>query len=184
MTYVLSNGNDGSTAGSVGTPGTAKNVMRAGATESVRASGTDGCGVSNSGANNPNDIIGFSSRGPTSDGRMKPDVVAPGTHMTGAQPQTGASYNGDGVCNGVFPSGSTLYSLSSGTSHSAPVVAGMAALTRDWFTRTQGSPPSPALVKALILNTATDIAGGAGVTSLPSMSQGWGRANLATLVDG
>ena len=37
----------------------------------------------------PRDIVDFSSRGPTDDGRLKPDLVAPGTHVTGAQPPAG-----------------------------------------------------------------------------------------------
>ena len=39
------------------------------------------------GADSARDIIDFSSRGPTDDGRLKPDLVAPGTHVTGAAPQ-------------------------------------------------------------------------------------------------
>ena len=91
----------------IGSPGTAKNVITVGASENIRPIGsTDGCGVTDAGANSARDIIDFSSRGPTDDGRLKPDVVAPGTHVTGAQPQTGAEYNGSGTCNPQFPAGS------------------------------------------------------------------------------
>ena len=87
-------------------------MITVGASESVRAIGaTDGCGVTDTGANSARDIINFSSRGPTDDGRIKPDVVAPGTHVAGAQPQTGADYNGCGTCNPQFPAGSALYTL-------------------------------------------------------------------------
>ena len=56
-----------------------KNVITVGASENVRAIGaTDGCGVTDAGANSARDIIDFSSRGPTDDGRIKPDIVAPG----------------------------------------------------------------------------------------------------------
>ena len=75
--------------GSITSPGTAKNVITVGAAESVRGSGTDGCGVTNAGADSASDIINFSGRGPTQDGRMKPDLVAPGTHIIGASPQHG-----------------------------------------------------------------------------------------------
>src|SRR5918999_5776416 len=115
MVEVFAAGNDGddNTPGSsnegygtISMEGSAKNVITVGASEGVRASGTDGCGVTNSQANSARDIIDFSSRGPTDDGRTKPDLVAPGTHITGAQPQVGAFYNGSGTCNPSFPAGS------------------------------------------------------------------------------
>ena len=98
-------------------------MITVGASENVRPIGaTDGCGVTDAGANSARDIIDFSSRGPTDDGRIKPDIVAPGTHVTGAQPQTGADFNGSGTCNPQFPAGSALYTLVSGTSQAAPEV--------------------------------------------------------------
>lgn len=156
-------------------------MIAVGASEGVRSSGTDGCAVTNTQANHARDIVGFSSRGPTQDQRMKPDVVAPGTHIVGAQPRH-ASYNGDGVCTPRFPSGSRLYSLSSGTSHAAPAVAGAAALIRDHHQRTRGSSPSPALTKAILINTASDLVGGANVSgNAPNHNQGWGLVNLASV---
>ena len=83
--------------------------------------------------------------------------------MAGAQPQTGADYNGCGTCNPQFPAGSTLYSLVSGTSQAAPEATGFAALLREWYDREESrgaAVPSPALTKALMVNTATDLAGG------------------------
>jgi subtilisin-like proprotein convertase family protein len=178
---------------SVTPPATAKNVISVGASEGVRSiSITDGCGVPDTGANNANDVIDFSSRGPTNDMRLKPDLVAPGTHVVGARPSHGA-YNGDGVCPGqsIFPAG-TLYNLVSGTSQAAPVVAGAAALVRDWYRREHGGGtevPSPALTKAILTNAATDIAGGADgkgstLPAVPSNDAGWGRVNLARALDG
>lgn len=52
----------------------------------------------------------FSSRGPTADGRIKPDVMAPGFGVTGAN------------------AGTTSYSGKTGTSFAAPLVAGVCAL--------------------------------------------------------
>ena len=167
-------------------------MITVGASENVRPIGaTDGCGVTDAGANSAKDIIDFSSRGPTDDLRTKPDVVAPGTHVTGAQPQTGAEYNGSGTCNPQFPAGSTRYSLVSGTSQAAPETTGFAAMIRDWYAREEGggSVPSPALTKAIMVNTATDQVGGnngAGGTNanIPTQVQGWGRINLGNVVDG
>ena len=192
MTNVFSAGNVGPGGNTIGAPGTAKNVITVGASENVRPIGsTDGCGVTDAGANNAKDIINFSSRGPTDDGRMKPDVVAPGTHVTGAQPQTGADYNGSGTCNPQFPAGSTLYSSSRAPRRRPRRSRG----SRRWSatgTRAR-SPPArrrrPAMMKAIMVNTATDVAGGAdgaGGTNanVPTQIQGWGRVNLRNIVDG
>ncbi len=144
------------------------------------------------GSNSARDIINFSSRGPTDDGRIKPDVVAPGTHITALQPQTGADYTGDFTCNPTFPAGSPLYNLVSGTSQAAPAVSGFASLIHTWYRANHGNNttyPSPAMTKALMINTATDLAGGdAGngkvLAHIPNNNQGWGRVNLGNLVDG
>jgi hypothetical protein len=191
LVEVFANGNAGPSPGTVGSPATAKNVISVGASENVRAIGfTDGCGVTDGGANSARDIIDFSSRGPTVDGRTKPDVVAPGTHVTGAQPQTGADYNGTGTCTPQFPSGSALYSLVSGTSQATPEASGFAALIRDDYRRTvgNGTPPSPAMTKALMVNTAVDLAGGdagngAAVSPVPNRDQGWGRISARNAFD-
>ena len=184
---LVAAGNSGSGANTIGSPATAKNVITVGASENVRPIGaTDGCGVTDAGANNARDIINFSSRGPTDDGRIKPDIVAPGTHVTGAQPQTGAEYDGSGTCNPQFPAGSAIYSLVSGTSQATPEVTGAAALIRDWYRREVGggtAVPSPAMTKALLVNTATDQVGGQDGASgtnanIPTQVQGWGRVNL------
>jgi hypothetical protein len=184
LVEVISAGNAGPNANTVGSPGTAKNVITVGASENVRASGTDGCDVPNTGADDAHDMIDFSSRGPTDDGRIKPELVGPGTHITGAQSQSD-DFDGLGVCDGVFPAGSTLYSLSSGTSHSAPAVSGMAALFREWSRqRRNGAAPSPALTKAALANSATDIGTGVGSGGgVPNPSQGWGLGNIPRLLD-
>ena len=113
MVEIFAAGNAGPEPGSIGSPATGKNVIAVGASEGVRASGTDGCDTPNSGADDGRDLIDFSSRGPTADLRLKPDLVAPGTHITGARPLH-AEYNETGVCNGFFPGPSSVYSLSSG----------------------------------------------------------------------
>jgi subtilisin-like proprotein convertase family protein len=197
MVEIFAAGNDGDDwpgdinegYGTISTEGSAKNVITVGASESVRDSGTDGCGVTNGQANSARDIINFSSRGPTDDGRLKPDLVAPGTHITGAAPQH-AGYHGDEMCNKFF-TGTTRYSLVSGTSQAVPQVSGAAALVRHWYRRTQTgntADPSPALTKALLVNTATDLNGGqdgkgSTIAAGPNSDQGWGRVNLGNTFD-
>ncbi len=90
MVEVFAAGNDGVGVGngSIDSPGTAKNVITVGASENIRSLGTDACGVSDAEANDADDLLDLSSRGPTDDLRVKPDLVAPGTHVTGARPST------------------------------------------------------------------------------------------------
>ena len=199
MVIVFAAGNAGSGAGTVGSPGTGKNIICVGAGENVQAfGGSDGSGVSDTGADSANDVISFSSRGPCDDGRFKPDLCAPGTHVSGGVAQaanpsaTGtaiACYDGTGVSGGVnsiyFPSaGQQFYTASSGTSHSTPGIAGACALLRQYFINQSLTPPSPAMTKAYLVNSTRYMTGtGAGGT-LPSNSQGMGEVNLSTAFDG
>ncbi len=188
MLHIFAAGNKGAAPNTLDSPGTAKNVLTVGATEGVHDNGVvDGCGTS--AADNADDIIDFSSRGPTDDGRIKPDIVAPGTHIQGPASQDPA-FNGNSVCgmltNPYYPAGQTLYTWSSGTSHSTPALAGAAALIYEYYGRvlTPGRTPSPAMLKALILNTPRYLAGTGANDTLPSPDQGWGGVNLGTLFDG
>jgi hypothetical protein len=196
-------GNAGSGGNTVGSPGTGKNVITVGAAEGVQAfGGSDGCGIADSGADNANDIIFFSSRGPTDDGRQKPDIMAPGTHISGGVAQqtlispTGSgtgddlacfTTNGDGVCGGVginfFPAGQQWYTASSGTSHSTPALSGLAALMRQFFINLGSAPPTPAMTKALMVNTARYMTGTGANDTLPSNNQGMGEANVQSFFD-
>jgi hypothetical protein len=189
MLHVFSAGNTGETgAKTIGSPGTAKNVLTVGATENVRDEGVaDGCGIS--AANNADDIATFSSRGPTNDSRTKPDIMAPGTHVQGPASQV-TGYNGSGVCgmptSSYYPAGQTLYTWSSGTSHSAPAVSGAASLLWEYYGRVlnPGQTPSPAMLKALLVNTPRYLNGSGTGGTLPSNNQGWGDVDLGTLTDG
>jgi hypothetical protein len=186
MIVVFAAGNSGSGSNTVSSPGTAKNVITAGASENVRQTGTDGCAIGNTGADSANDIISFSSRGPVNsaggDGRVKPDIVAPGTHIEAGVPQS--NYNGASVCNQYWPTGQTLYGWSSGTSHSCPAIAGGSALVYQDFINKALSNPSPAMTKAYLMNSATYMTGVGAGGNLPSNSQGMGRMDLGRSFDG
>ncbi len=187
MIVVFAAGNDGDQSpNSISLPATAKNVISVGASENFRAAdvngapASDGCGVKSVEADNALDLAAFTSSGPVQDGRAKPDLVAPATHVQGAASQdSGYATTRDlGVCNRYFPVGQTLYTWSSGTSHSTPMVAGGAALAFQWLRGRIGFDPSPALVKALLLNSASYLTGVLGGGDLPGSRQGWGLMNL------
>ncbi|MCK9488927.1 MAG: S8 family serine peptidase [Xanthomonadales bacterium] len=140
----------------VGAAGNAKNVFSIGS--NVR--GTSG-----------NNMSGFSSRGPTSDRRSKPDMTAQGSSIVSAQ------RNACGTRS------------SSGTSMATPTAAGLAALVREYLQRgfhpsgmavaEHGiQAPSGALIKAIMINGAQEITGSGTTGGAPSQSQGWGRVNL------
>ena len=213
MVIVFSAGNAGSSGYSIGSPGTGKNIISVGAAENVHShstanggndsTGSDGCGVSDTGADNANDIISFSSRGPCIDGRVKPDIMGPGTHVTGGVGQeagygsTGtalACFAGTGVCalpgggtvgspNNFFPLGQQFYTTSSGTSHSCPALGGGAALLRQHFINRDWPTPSPAMTKAWLMNASRYMTGLYANDTLPSNNQGMGMLNLGTAFD-
>ena len=190
MLHIFAAGNEGSGTNTLDSPGTAKNVLTVAATENVRDQGvSDGCNLSS--ANNADDIASFSSRGPTDDSRAKPDIAAPGTHVQGPASQD-PGYDGSGVCGGspnppnkYYPSGQTLYTWSTGTSHSTPALAGAASLLYEYYGRVlnPGQAPSPAMLKALLINSARYLTGVSANDTLPSNTQGWGGVNLGLLFD-
>ncbi len=185
MIVVFAAGNSGPRSNSVSSPATAKNVISVGASENDRPAGADGCGIGPSGADSANDVADFSSRGPAglfnADGRVKPDLMAPGTHIEAGVPQS--HYFGSSVCTQYFPFGQTLYGWSSGTSHSCPAVAGGAALVYQDFLNKGRPAPSPAMVKGYLMNSATYMTGAGAADTLPSTNQGMGRMDLGRAFD-
>lgn len=193
MVICFSAGNAGPDPGTIANLGaTAKNTICIGASEGSSVSPKpDGCDVRPGDADNAAEIAFFSSRGPCADGRFKPDLVAPGTFIRGAVSQD-ACFTGSDICGGAgndgvappddafFPPGQKLYSWSSGTSHSCPAGAGAAALVTERLAALGRSSPSPALVKAWLLNSARAIVPDDG---LPSNIQGMGRIDLGRASD-
>jgi subtilisin family serine protease len=198
MVIVFAAGNSGAAgANTVQAPGTAKNVITVGASENVQSFWGLITAVSRTMELTALLIWpSFSSRGPTSDGRSKPDIVLPGTHVSGTVAQNVASpspvsgngtvlncFTAGGVCAGpggsnFFPLGQQWYTASSGTSHSTPAIAGLAALIRQDFINRALTPPSPAMTKGVIMNSARYMTGSGANDTLPSNSQGMGLANL------
>ncbi len=188
MIMVFAAGNDGSGASTVGTPGNGKNMITVGASENQRPTDengnwTDGCAIAPTGADNAMDIISFSSRGPVPGGRVKPEIIAPGTHIQGTA-STNAGYTGGGVCDQYEPSGQTTFSASSGTSHSTPAVAGITSLYYYWLQNTHAiATPTPSLMKAYLIAHPTYLTGVGANDTLPSNNQGYGMPNMDVAFD-
>jgi hypothetical protein len=135
-------------------------------------------------SDNPDGMAAFSSRGPTADGRFKPDVTAPGTNILSTR---SSQISGSGW--GPYDD---YYMYFGGTSMSTPLTAGATALVREHLIRSGQSNPSAALVKAALLNGAEDISPGqygTGATQeipdspVPNNTAGWGRVNIANAVN-
>ncbi len=193
LIILFSAGNSGPGAGTVGTPGNGKNVITIGASENFRPDDedgpwTDGCGVPPAGADNAMDVADFSSRGPAPGGRIKPEVIAPGTHIQGTA-STSAGYDGTGVCDQFRPSGQTDIAASTGTSHSTPAVAGVSSLIYYWLENPPANlvgdfgTPSPAMIKAFLIAHPTYLTGASANDTLPSNSQGYGMPNMGVMFD-
>jgi subtilisin family serine protease len=124
--YVVAAGNRGSHgSGTIGRPGVAKNALTVG---SVLDVGVQSLGLT------PGDISFTSSRGPTGDGRMKPNVVAPGHSVTSASASDLHGYRTEAP----------------GTSFAAPLVTGLAATLMEHYL----FELDPALLRAHLMATA------------------------------
>lgn len=172
MLFVFSAGNCGNAgAGSpcfgqtgLTRPKVAKNVISVGSSENLRSD------LGGASANSLEDVSTFSSRGPAADGRIKPDIMAPGGAITGSRTSASGGFTGAVDANHVY---------SFGTSHAAPQIAGVAALfTQFWKNGHGGANPSPAMVKAAIINTGQNLTGTGATGPLPNGSEGWGRVNM------
>lgn len=183
---------------SVTPPGTAKNCVTVGAAESVRLEGgyQQPYGrlwppdypvnplKGDKPSDNAADIAAFSARGPTSDGRIKPDLVAPGTNILSVRSQalpTGASPGW-----GAWSKLPAKYMFDGGTSMATPLITGAAAVVRQFLRRVQRrANPSAALVKATLIHAAQyrayRYAPPAG-NAMFDFAQGWGHLDLRAVL--
>jgi hypothetical protein len=169
-------GNSGPNPDTIGSPGVAKNILTVGAAENNRPDVTfNGRPESR----DPDRMISFSSRGPTDDGRVKPDVVAPGTSVLSVRAAQAAPDTVEFF--GLFqPQPTNLnYAYSRGTSMATPLTAGAAVLVREWLVKDRDlTNPSAALMKALMIHGAAQLPGA--VT--PNFDSGWGRVDLKNTI--
>jgi hypothetical protein len=169
---VFSAGNNGPGNTTVAPPATAKNCIAVGASW-------------NPSFDTPTDsIASFSGRGWTTDGRIKPDVVAPG----GSDPFTQHRHfiwgTGSHI-NWASDSAHTELRGMVGTSQAAPQISGACALIRQYFIDgfyPNGDTlsgislfPSAALVKAVLISSTVDLING---NPVPDRAEGWGRVVL------
>jgi serine protease AprX len=138
LVVCVAAGNSGPGAGSLGSPGCAKKVITIGATDKQ-----DG-------------IADYSSRGPSADGRVKPDVCFPGSSIHSCRAKNtsmGQPLN-------------DYYTTASGTSMATPHATGSSALLL------QAQPNSvPQEIKDALMNSAKDL-------GLDANTQGKGRVQL------
>ncbi|MBT3971249.1 MAG: S8 family serine peptidase [Euryarchaeota archaeon] len=199
LTVIFSAGNDAVDGnndgevdlGALGPSGTAKNVLTVGASENNRPSITSTWGTmwpsdfptnpvnSDRAADNIDGMAAFSSRGPVDDGRVKPDIVAPGTYIMSTKSSQA------GACGWGSHASNPEYCYMGGTSMATPLTAGSVALLLQHLMDNVGHQnPSSALVKAILAANANDMAGqygsatnGAGEAA-PNNHEGWGLLDL------
>lgn len=191
MVVYFAGGNaENNAQGRVSAPATAKNVISVGGSEnfnpspyaeptSFNPSATGGVY-----ADNGNQIWAVSQVGPTySDGRIKPDIVAPASAIESprtretsvCRAEIGGTNAGVGVLIDPASPVGERHLWSRGTSFSAPLAAGAGGLLYTWFRNTTGATPRPALLKAMQINLASDLSGAG---RPPDSRQGWGKADL------
>lgn len=128
--------------------GTGKNILTIGAINS-----------------DDNTMTSYSSWGPSDDGRIKPELVAPGDENTG-----------DGGIKSTIPG--NRYTVYYGTSMAAPAVAGVSALIIENFIENYNYEPWPSTIKAILINSAIDL-GREGV----DYSFGYGKINATAAIE-
>lgn len=142
--------------------------------------------------NSEHNMASFSARGPTLDGRLKPDIVAPGASIESARSNgaIGSPNTCSDVEEGTF--------ANQGTSMATPIVAGGVALIRQYFmegfypsgaaSSNDEFMPTGALLKAIVLASGNGVGGRVAFSGVPttfrdvqpppSIYQGYGRMQL------
>jgi subtilisin family serine protease len=112
----------------------------------------------------PQSLASFSSRGPSGDLWLRPDLAAPGYNIVSAQGSSGAAIASNDLNVGTRTD--PLYATASGTSMATPAAAGSAALVLDAYRQRYGADPTGttglaglaapryALLRAALMNSA------------------------------
>jgi Subtilase family len=175
VTVVVSSG-DGGITSTIGSPATDPNVISVGATTTFRAYAQSAEGGINypgwNGRYVDNNISSLSSGGVSQAGGTV-DLVAPGD-LNWALCDTDITLYSD--CDNYLTGAPAPIQLTGGTSESSPLTAAAAAdVIQAYASSHGGADPSPALVKQILMSTATDI-------GAPATQQGAGLLNVAAAV--
>lgn len=135
---IFGAGNSGPGAGTLTSEANSKNALVVGASQTPRP-------ALDMGLADACQILPSCSRGPAADGRIKPELLAPGSNIVS-------------TCSSLIQSNFTpnpSYTAMSGTSMAAAVTGGTVALLREYLDTFHGlGNPSAALIKALLINGA------------------------------
>lgn len=170
FSVLFAAGNSGYSSATILEQANSKNIVTVGASENNNYTG------------NPAVIASFSSGGLAGDGRIKPDIVAPGMYIRST------------VTNHSVSPPVHSYREAAGTSMATPVTAGSMAVLREFFTHGDGADlifhqtPSSALLKATLINGAFNeklyTRSGTTLTQIysPSRISGWGRVDVRNAI--
>ena len=161
--FVISAGNSGPMLGSIGSPAVAHTALAVGASvadfdrnhpESETLHGEFGNIQPLAAKRNAVALAGFSSRGPSGDRMVKPDVVAPGVYIVAAESLLGGEVHAGDLAHRHSFSTDPTYAVLSGTSMAAPSAAGVAALVASGYKKIFGDIPTYWKLKTALTNTA------------------------------
>ena len=115
----------------------------------------------------------FSSAGPSKDGRIKPDVCAPGTNLVAPRSRVTSS-KGWGLASPL-----PHYMYNGGTSMAVGVAGGAAAVLREAWEHHNGQPPSGQALKSLLILSTSPVISRRDESPEPVHVGGFGRVQIA-----
>ncbi|SVE58177.1 uncharacterized protein METZ01_LOCUS511031, partial [marine metagenome] len=118
-------------------------------------------------------------QGPSLDGRVKPDLVAPGVNICSGRSEEATTAIGASCGTGTHANGDPLYMSLSGSSQATAVAGGTVSLIREFIREEVGiTSPTASLLKAASINRAVDL----GTADIPNSAEGWGQISLDSTI--